>query len=111
MPAFCHQVHLRWVRVRLGDQFKTPTLRTLPTLTKAASGYLLAWPPFAESFTPLAGLPHPADAACTGVAASTSASTSTALPVASVTVAWRTTVASALPRRMSAYMAPNSPDS
>lgn len=65
MPAFCHQVHPRWVRVRLGDRSELETLWTLPTLTKAATDYFLTRPPFAQSVTPVAGRAHPADARTT----------------------------------------------
>ena len=54
MPAFCHQVHLG--EVRPGDSIRTPTLGTLPTLTKAATNYFLARPRFAQSVTPVSHL-------------------------------------------------------
>ena len=111
MPAFVSSVHLRWVRVRLARAIRTPTLWTLPTLTKAVINYCLARPSFAQSVKTSRRVGHPADLAYWGIVESTRASTSTGLPEASVTVAWRTTMLSALPRRTSAYMAPNSPDS
>jgi hypothetical protein len=102
MPAFCHQVHLWWVRVRLARSIRVPALRTLPTLTKAATGLLPGAPAVRSERYIRRRVGHPANAAYCEVAESIRAATSTGLPEASVTVAWRTTVASALPRRTSA---------